>query len=349
MSIRSDALFGIDFSDQAPRLLIDLECNGVKTLVQGIATCEEKSAPLAKVSIKVPPLEGRLVYSNGDFKKTEDFNWYPEEGFFIWRKKPIKDTWIPINMAEMAPEAGDNPISVEVSGIDKKTGVISSRGIFYHRICDDLVTPCSKMVIAHDCRGIYQEFGEGVIGSCDKMVGSTHRIKAKLEGPSYKVNGGKLYVAASRISFGKVIEVREADFLRGYVEVDVPNIPKGPLLVSLRFVWQVGLERREANGKVLLHGTVPEWTPMDAPHTFQRESKKPLSFVMPVMGDLLEVVGYSGNVPLVRYFTPDKMIQMNPLDFTKVCAYAWQRSNLDLTYTCVDRNSNETKEVSHGI
>lgn len=347
--IRTDAVFGVDFSDQAPRLLIDLECNGHRVLQRGIATCEERSNSLAKATIKVPPLEGRMVYSNGDFKKTEDFNWYPEEGFFIWRKRPIKDTWIQLNMAEMAPEAGDNPISVEVSGIDKKNGVISSRGIFYHRVCDDLATPCSKVVVAQECRGIYQEANEGEIGSCDLMVGSSHKLMVKVDGPSYKVTGGKLYVAAARISLGRSIDVKESDLLQGYVVVDIPSVPKGAMLVSLRFVWQSGLERKEANGKVLLHGTVPEWTPMDDPHVYQRESKKPLAFVMPVLGDLLEVIAYHGETVATRYYTTDKMIPLNPAPFTKVCAYAWQRSNLDLTYVCVDKNGAETKEVSHGI
>lgn len=346
--IRDNAIFAVDWTDQAPRTLMEITCNGQKKLVQGLATCEEKGAPSASVIIKVPPAEGRLIWSDGETKISEDFNWYPESGFWIWKKKTINDTWIPLDLVSRLKLWGDKPIALEVAGVYPDIGVVSVRGFIFHRTCNDVNVQCSTLEIRQDCDGRREAAGPGELLACSKMVGSSHKFQIQTKGSAYQAKpGAKLYVASVRGGVAKAIDVTEQAIKDGLYEFVTPSIPKGPVLYAFRLSWMENGVLVQKESVAMLHGTAQDWTPMDHPHSIKKDSRKVLvDFVKPVLSDMLEVVSYRGGVVTQRNSGTAKIsLDLRSTDIT--CAYAWSRSSMDLTQQCVDGSGEELQDMHY--
>jgi len=334
---RSSALIPIRFSEQSPRLLMRTECNGQRFTTQGMVVCEQKSPSAAVVSVKVPPIEGRVVYSNGELKKTEDFNWYPKEGFWLWKKKPIKDTWADLDLGEINADFGDWPVAMDVMGVSS-VGVINTRGILYYRICDDQDVPCSRLVVEFQCGGHSKATGEGKLGKCDRIAGSAQTFTIKLKTASYAAKGAKLYVSVPRNGIEKSITMTESDESKGEFKFELPGILSGPTLVGFRLSWYEGQELKRYDTRILLHGSPPEWIPLDTPHALIKGNGT-ADLVRPVLSDLLEANRYDANGVLTRKgYSSGKMIEGFPLPSTngKTCVYAWSRDSSDCAVSCLN-------------
>lgn len=346
--IRENALFPVDWTDQSPRALMEITCNGQKRQVQGLATCEEKGAPAATVVVKVPPAEGRLIWSDGETKISEDFNWYPESGFWIWKKKPLNDTWVPLDLVTRLKAWGDKPIALEVAGVYPAVGVISVRGFIYHRTCDGVTVRCSELEMRQECQGRSELAGPGEILACDKMVGSAHTFQILTRGSAYKAAyGAKLYVASVRGGVAKTISLSDGDVTQGFYEFVTPGMPKGPVLYAFRLVWNENGTTFTKESVALLHGTAQDWTPMDRPHSYKKDANKTsVDFIKPVLSDVIEVVNYSGGRVKQRNFGVAKItVDLRGTDIT--CAYAWSRSSMDLSSQCVDGAGQELNPDMH--
>lgn len=327
---RSNSIFGLHFSDQPPRALLRVECNGRMGTYQGIEVCEQKAPSIARVAVKVSPFEGRVVYSNGQMKKTEDFNWYPKEGFFLWKKKPIKDTWLDLDLGDIASSFGDWPVALDIMAISK-IGVINTRGILYHRVCNDLDIPCSSLVVKYECAGTMGATGIGLIGKCDRMAGSAQAFTVILKSDGYQVpSGAKLYFTVPRTNFSKIIDVVD----EAEMKIELPQIETGPTLVGVRVVWYEDQIRKALETRILIVGSDPTWTGLDKPHYINKNDR--IEWVMPVFADQMEVNLYGSDGTLIhKDFGADKIIKSGlPDPGQYVCAFAWQRDSSDLTTTC---------------
>ena len=352
-STRSGSIFGLNFSDMPPRAFIRGQCNGQTFTTQGLMVCEQNSKTTSDISVKIPPLQGRVVYSNGQFKKTDDFNWYPKEGFLFWKKKPIKDTWVPLDLGEVQSVFGDWPVALDISAVSK-VGVINTRGIIYYRVCDDKTVLCSHLVVEYMCQGVEKKTGDNVIGKCDRMAGSPHDFTVSLSGPTYKATeGGRLYVSAPRSGFTKVIELTAKEVEDGKITFSLPAILSGPTLVGFRLAYYEGSTIKTVETRVLLVGTSPDWTGLDQPHYLtdysvvdeSGNSTSKIKFVQPIMGDQMEVDRYAADKSLKeKKFTTDNEINFDkPKDGQTVCAFAWQRDSSDLTAVCLNNKLEECK------
>lgn len=366
---RSGGILGLNFSEHPPRAAIRGTCNGVPFTTQGVAVCEQHGPSTAQVSVKIPPLEGRVVYSNGQLKKTEDFNWYPKQGFWLWKKKPIKDTWAPLELGEIAATFGDWPVALDVIGVHDKVGLIVTRGLLYHRVCNDADVACSRLVVRYECAGHAHATGAGQIGKCERLAGSPQAFRVELSGPGYKATpGAKLYVAAPRLGLPTTYTPGAADFEAQKFNIELPTVPTGPTLVGIRLAWVEGGKVQQAETRVLLAGFGPEWTGLDQPHVITREvvsyendpggywddsgswaggqtAKKStaLDWVKPVLADMIEVNTYAGRELKNKQFTSDKVLANYPIpgNGQVACAFAWQRDSSDQTYLCVNSQLQE--------
>jgi hypothetical protein len=342
---RSNSIFGLNFSDMPPRAFIRGQCNGKNFTTQGIMVCE--SGPIqneSQILVKIPPLQGRVVYSNGQFKKTDDFNWYPKEGFLFWKKKPIKDTWAPLDLGEIRQVFGDWPIALDIAGLSK-VGIINTRGIIYYRICNDKDVLCSYLHVNYLCQGISKKTSDNEIGKCDRMSGSEQEFSVDLVGPTYKATtGGRLYISAPRSGFLKTIELSSKEIAAGKISFSIPSISAGPTIVGFRLAYyNEKAELKTVETKVLLVGTSPEWTGLDSPHYLDKGSK--IRFVQPILSDQMELNRYNPDKSVDdKSFTTDTELDFEkPKNSQVVCAFAWQRDNSDLTAVCLDKNMNEVK------
>lgn len=340
---RNGSIVGLRFSDMPPRALVRAQCNGQNFTTQGIVVCEQKAPSTAVVSIKVPPLQGRVVYSNGQMKRTDDFNWYPETGIWFWKKQQIKDTWAPLDLGEIQATFGDWPVALDIMGLSQ-VGIINTRGVLYYRICDDKEVPCSHLVVKYMCQGWPKATGNNDIGKCDRMAGTPQDFVVSLREQAYAATAGaKLYVSAPRSSFQKVFDISRDDLNNGAYKFQIPNIESGPTLIGFRLSYYdanrqlVSLETR-----VLLMGTDPEWTGLDRPHYIDRG--KTLRFIKPILSDQMEVERYNNGSVTEKQFTTSGMIDFDkPTSSQVVCAFAWQRDSSDLTAVCLDSKMNEVK------
>jgi hypothetical protein len=340
-SLRSNTVFGLQFSQQPARAFIRATCNGQSFTTQGTVVCEQKEPSQADISVKVLPLEGRVVYSNGQLKKTEDFNWYPKEGFFIWKKKPIKDTWISLDLGDVASTFGDWPVSMDIMAVSDD-GVINTKGIIYHRICNDTDIPCSRLVLNYECAGHNSFTGLNKIGKCDRLAGSEQAFAVQLKTPNYEVkSGAKLYLSVPRKLIATAIDISDSELSAGIKKFEVPAIETGPTLVGARVVWYDGLVKKSAETRVLIVGTMPEWTGLDQPHYMDKNDN--IDFVQPVLANLMEVNSYDKTGALVsKKFGKDKLIKFPKPEADQIaCAFAWQRDSSDLEAVCLDKNMNE--------
>lgn len=343
-SIRSNAILGLKFSDQPVRAQIRSECNGKQFTTEGTIVCEQKIPSEALISVKVPPLEGRVIYSNGQLKKVDDFNWYPKEGFWIFKNKPIKDTWIPLDLGAIKSDFGDWPVALNIVAIDEKVGIINTRGLIYHRICNDIDVPCSKLIVEYQCVGISKHTGIGEIGKCDRIAGSTQSFVIKLSTLDYKATeGGKLYITIPRNGFSKVFSLGEKEINDGEIKFETTEILPGPTLIGFRLSWLEKSEKKSVETRVLISGSDPEWTGIDKPHYLV--SKDSIEWVKPVQSDIMEVNIYDSNKVIKgKKFSREKVIESEAIRGTDIgCAFSWQRDSSDLTAICLDSNQKEVK------
>lgn len=340
---RSNPILGIAYSDQPARVALRWECNGQTFTTQGTGVCEQKAPSQAKVSVKIPPIEGRVIYSNGQLKKTEDFNWAPKEGVWFWKKKPLPDTWAELDLGEIAATYGDWPVALDVAGVDPKSGVIVTRGMLYHRVCNDRDVPCSRLVLKYECSGEQRETGEGRIGKCERMSGSSQALRVALTGPGYSSKpGAKVYVSVPRMGIDGMSDSPTAkDFEDGEFKVNLNALPTGPTLVGVRLAWIEDGKLQQVETRVLLMGFSPGWTGLDRPHWLETAGGG-LQFVRPVLADLMEVNLYEGRGLTKKNVTDDKTQSIpRPQGSQIACVFAWQRDSSDQTYLCLDSQLRE--------
>lgn len=329
---RVGGLIPLKFSEQASTAILRAECNGTKSEYRGVFVCEEKEPNITKVEVKIMPVPGRVIYSNGLEKKVEDFNW-GKEGFLFWKKNRIKDTWVSFDFGELHTVFGDTPIAFDVAG-STKNGVIVNRGIFYHRRCNDRDIPCSYLVVKYECLGTMKNTWDNQIGFCNRMSGSPHsfEIPLKTTGDSFKP-GSKLIITSGRSDFSQVIDITDDDVKAGSVKFLYPNVSTGPDLLGFRINYLSQGVQKFKQTYVLLVGYDPEWTGIDEPHYIPGKSS--VEFSMPVLADIMEIVGTSERK--IMYSGQEEWGR--PSD--KVCAFAWHRLSGDVQKLCLDKNFKE--------
>lgn len=338
-TLRSNAVIPLDFSSQPPRAAIRGFCNDESFTTQGTVVCEEKAPREARISVKVPPLEGRVVYSNGQLKRTDDFNWYPKEGFWLWKKKPIKDTWLDLDLGEIAATFGAWPVALDIIAVSN-VGIVNTRGILFHRICNDQDIPCSRLVVEYECAGYHKATGENRIGKCERLSGSPQAFAVQV---GKAPRGAKLLVAARRLGVKWMLDVTDAERGSGFKKFELPPIGNGPTLVDMELVWWEGDALKSERTTVLLVGFDPEWTGMDRPHYLDKKDK--VEWVKPVLADLMEVDLYEGTEIREKKFGGDKVVPGSRPDKAGriSCAFAWQRDSSDLSVQCLNDQLQEVR------
>lgn len=341
---RSSSILGINYSDQPARVTMRWECNGQSFTTQGTGVCEQKAPTTAKVQVKIPPLEGRVIYSNGQLKQTEDFNYYPKGGFFLWKKKPIKDTWAELELGEIASTFGDWPVALDVAALHDKIGVIVTRGMLYHRVCNDQDIPCSKLVVRYECAGYEKSTGPGQIGKCERMSGSAQALRIQFKGEAYAARpGAKIYLSAPRLGIeGQVYTPDQGHFDQGEIKLELPQVLNGPTLVGIRMAWVEGGITRKAETRILVVGFSPEWTGLDQPHYVERGDS--IEFVKPVLSSVMEANLYEGRELRKKAFGSDRTLELpRPRAGQIACAFAWDRDSSDQTAVCLNDLMQEVK------
>lgn len=335
-SLRSSPLLPIDFSAEPPRAAIRGVCDGESFTTQGTVVCEQKEPTPANISVKVPPTEGRVIYSNGQLKRTDDFNWYPKAGFWIWKKKPIKDTWVDLDLGEIASVFGDWPVALDVVA-NSDAGIIDTRGVIYYRVCNDKDIPCSSLAVQYECAGHAKSTAPGQIGKCERMSGSAEDFIVNLKDAK---PGAKLYFVARRLGLKQSITITDADLGSGLKKLETPPLPSGPTLVDFALDWWDGNTLKHEETRVLVVGFDPNWTGLDQPHFLDRGDH--LDWVKPVFSDIMETNVYRGRDMKEKKFGAGKVISAGkPGQGEVACAYAWQRDAADLSIECLDQNLNE--------
>lgn len=341
-SLRSHSVLQLQFSSMPPRAAIRAQCNGETFSTQGTVVCEQKAPSDAVVSVKIPPVEGRVVFSNGQLKSTTDFNWYPESGFLFWKHKTIKDTWIPLDLGEIASTFGDWPVALDIIGNDPDVGVIVTRGIMFYRICNDKDVSCSHLAVKYDCAGHGHATGDYNIGKCERLSGSAQAFEVQLKGASYQTRpGAKIYVSAPRLGIEQSYTPAQSDFDQGAYKFELPSVPAGPTLVGIRMAWIENGTLKQVETRVLIVGFDPAWTGLDRPHTLPEDES--VRFVKPVFSDVMEVDLYGPKEALLdKIFGKAKSISIPMPEAGQIaCAFSWQRDSSDQTYLCIDPNMKE--------
>jgi hypothetical protein len=325
-----------------PRAAIRAQCNGQTFSTQGTVVCEQKAPSDAVVSVKIPPLEGRVVFSNGQLKNTSDFNYYPESGFLLWKHKNIKDTWIPLDLGEIASTYGDWPVAMDIVGNDPNVGVIVTRGIMYYRVCNDKDVPCSHLTVKYECAGHAHATGDYNIGKCERLSGSAQALEVQLKGASYQARpGAKIYVESARLGVLPNYTPTQADFDQGVLKLELPTIPTGPTIVGIRMQWIEEGKMKQVETRVLIVGFSPDWTGLDQPHTLPDGEN--IRFVKPVFSDVMEVDLYGPKETLLdKTFGSSKSFSIPMPETGEIaCAFSWQRDSSDQTFVCIDQNMKE--------
>lgn len=301
-----------------------MECNGERHIFEGVAVCEKKSVTSPNIQVKIMPVPGRVVFSDGISKKPIDFNY--RTGGWIWKETIIDTTWVPIDIGEMNSIFGDVPIAFDVQGTTD-SGVINNRGVIYTRICNDKDIPCSKLVVQYDCAGKVQATSPGHIGSCSRMSGSSQKFSIPLTPAMLK--GAQIRVHSPRDGWSFEHEVSAPELLAGEVKFVYPNVLTGPDLLSLTvFNWEQGV-LTEYHAYVLLVGFSPNWTGIDRPHHVQTDAST-FDICLPVLADLLEISA-GKNISVLT-----KGCQTWRADSSdQLCAFAFDRESGDQTYSCL--------------
>lgn len=357
---RSNSIFPLNFSDQAARSLMKIKCQGDDHFAEGVFACEEKAPTQADVKVKVMPAPGRIIYSNGITKAIDDFNWR-ETGFWIFKKKRIDTTWIPLDLGELNSIFGEVPIAFNVQATVKDVGVIVNRGVIYHRVCNDRDIPCSKLVVKYDCAGKIKNTWEGQLGYCSRMSDSSQDFEVPLKTPLYDLPAGsRLIMVSGRSTWELVYTVTKEDAERGYVKIEYPNVYAGPDLIGIRVLSKEQDVTVSRQTHVLIVGFSPKWTGIDKPHYYKdwhgtrrrigrdddwgwdddQKNIYRLEWSKPVLSDLMEVVGEKKR----KFHVKDKIHMAVPKKGKAICAYAFQRQSGDITWRCLD---DKLKEIEH--
>lgn len=333
LSPRSNSIFALQFSEQPPRALIDLTCNGVRHVSEGVAVCEQKTTKSPQIFVKIMPVPGRLVFSDGLSKKPIDFNY--RKGGWIWKEAIIDTTWVPIDIGELNSIFGDVPVAFDVQGLTDK-GVINNRGVIYTRICNDKDIPCSKLVVEYDCSGKTLNTYAGQIGACARLSGSSQKFRIPLKTPDYTLKAGAaVRVLSPRDGWVYRHDVTEADVAAGEIKFVYPVVLTGPDLFSITVFQYEQAVLNEYHSYILIDGYSPNWTGIDRPHHVATGGGG-LEYCMPFLSDLMEI--QEGNSLAVitkecQKWTPPK---------AQVCAFAYDRESGDQTYSCV-KNGKEVR------
>lgn len=334
VSPRSASIFGLNFSEQAARALIDMDCNGVRDIYQGVAVCEEKSPKQADIRVKIPPTPGRAIFSDGLSKKVVDFNWR-KDGFLWWKRIRLDRPWVPLEIGELSAIFGDVPIAFDIAGELDGVGLIVARGSIYHRICNDRDIPCSRLVVDYECSGKVKNTSEGQLGSCNRMAGSQARFRIPLKTLSYQlVEGARITVRSGRTSWEIDHKVTKSEAEAGEFKFTYPQVLNGPDLFTIAvYQKEQGVSQRYRTS-ILIMGFDPKWTGIDNPHWLS--SGKELEFCTPMEADLMQVTDMGSWTTQIA-----KGCLKVPIN-GQMCAFAWDRESSDLTYTCI-KNGSETR------
>lgn len=334
VSPRSASLFGLNFSDQATKALIDIECNGLRTIQVGVAVCEEKTPGIAKIEVKIPPTPGRVIFSDGLAKKIVDFNWR-KDGFLWWKRIKLERPWAPLEVGELSATFGDVPVAFDIAGELDGVGLIVTRGTVYHRICNDRDIPCSRLIVDYECGGKVKNTGDGQLGSCNRMSGSMARFRVPLKTLGYQIQkGAQINVRSGRSTWTITHIVNDADLANNEFKFTYPNVLTGPDLFSISvYQWEQGVAQRYRTD-ILIVGYDPRWTGIDNPHWLQ--SNQSIEFCTPMQADLMQVTDmYNTQKQVTGGCTS---MQVNG----QLCAFAWDRESGDLTYQCI-KNGKEVR------
>lgn len=325
--LRTNMIRGLDFAEQAPRALIKMECNGVESINEGLAVCEQKVPSDLNIAVKIPPAPGRVVYSNGITKKeTDDFNW--RESGWIWKQKVIDTTWAELDLGKLESIYKDNPVALNVQALSG-SGVINAFGAIYHRTCNDRDIPCSKLIVNYDCSTTIQNTYEGQIGKCVRMSGSSQSFSVPLKTLSYEITeGSEIHIRSGQSRIPMQRKVTKADIESGEVKFKYPTTFNGPDLFRIEaFVREQGIPVRYQT-YVLIYGYSPGWTGIDKPHYFRVAHGHP-EWCMPFTADLMEV-SQGSKIEVVEGKKCIGWAYSEEL----VCAAAYDRESSDLTYRC---------------
>ena len=328
VSPRSSPIFSIPYDEQASKGIIRYHCNGIPEISQGIAVCEEKEPAKAVFTIKVPPLPGRVIFSNGLTKSVQDFNNYGEEGFWFWKKAKIEDTWISLDLKEFA-DFGDWPVVISTAAKSKEIGILQNSIVFYGRVCNDKTVPCLSLHTRFDCVGHMKTTSISKIGKCQRMAGSPQEIYVTI--PS-DANRAMLYFSMPQAG---VLESREVIGKNDYAYT-IQNIPVGPSLMGIRLSYYRGDELIQKEARILFIGVDPKWTGIDKPQIIRENNKARI--LRPFMADVIEASLYEGLKPLRKWISYDeKMTGVEwPLPDQRLCAFAYSRESSDVRYTCIN-------------
>lgn len=308
-----------------------MECNGIRHVSEGVAVCEEKTTKSPKIFVKIMPVPGRVVFSDGLSKVPIDFNY--RKGGWIWKETIIDTTWVPIDIGEVNSIFGDVPVVFDVQGTTD-IGVINNRGIIYTRICNDKDIPCSKLVVEYDCSGKVGNTYAGQIGSCSRLSGSSQKFRIPLVTPDYKlIKGAQIRVNSPRDGWKFEHEVTAAEVAAGEVKFVYPVVLSGPDLFSATaFQWEQGI-LSEYHAYVLIVGFSPNWTGIDKPHFVKAADQ--VDVCTPFLGDLMEI----SDTKSLSVITKDCQ-SWQPSG--QVCAFAFDRESGDQTYNCL-KNGKEVR------
>lgn len=333
LSPRSNSIFALQFSEQPPRALIDLTCNGVRHVSEGVAVCEQKTTASPKIFVKIMPVPGRVVFSDGLSKKPIDFNY--RKGGWWWKSAIIDTTWVPIDIGELNSIFGDVPVAFDIQG-QTDTGIINNRGIIYTRICNDKDIPCSKLVVEYDCSGHRGNTYTGQLGSCARLSGSSQKFRIPLVTPDYKLTvGARISVISPRDGWTYRHEVTVSDVSAGELKFVYPVVLTGPDLFSVTaFQYEQGV-LAEYHAYILIDGYSPNWTGIDRPHHVPTNYGG-LDFCVPFLADLLEIQEGSS----LAVITKECQAWTAPKE--QVCAFAYDRESGDQTYSCI-KNGKEVR------
>lgn len=318
-----------NYDARPPTAIFRFDCAGTQYTVKGLGVCEVKFPQMPKIWVKAMPTAGTIFYSNGQLKAADDFNWYPESGFFLWKKKELKDTWVELDISELnGLFRGDNPLVIDVVGKFENVGVISNKGVIYYRVCSRPENNCSELEIKFPCANeLVQTNAQFPIAKCARMAGTSQYFDIKVEGERPKA-----HIASARLGIAQSFEIKPQDVLAGYYRVSIPNVPKGPTLIDLALTWWDNGQLKQKRTSVLIHGSDPAWSPLDYPHLYVKKNKA--TWVKPFMADFMEI--NTNNTGEIEYTAKDPITHKGP-----GCAFAWSRENGDLTAKCVNQEMQE--------
>lgn len=331
-SLRSNLVAGLNFTEQAPKNLIDIECHGKRHVSEGVAVCEEKSPKTAKISVKIMPAPGRVVFSDGLRKQVSDFNW--RKTGWIWKSQVIDTSWIDLDLGELDDVYGEKPVEFVVQA-QTDSGVINTNGVIYYRTCNDRDVPCSRLIVNYDCSGKIGNTYEGQIGACARMAGTSQDFSIPLKTLNYQFSkGSEIRVRAGRSGWTFSHTVDDKDIQLGEVKFRYPEILVGPEIFSLSvFQWEQGVLQTYPTF-VLISGYSAKWTGIDRPHFYNRSDA--VEWCTPFTADLLEVV-----TPNQTHILNKECVDTSR-SAAQTCAYAFDRESGDSTYTCI-KNDKEVR------